>query len=234
MLPNKILGLVCLTAFASQVNAQDDKLPPFKQIEEVTANSNVFEVSNQRKPLVLKSHAQAKKYFSAENLTKLLKEVDYDKQILLVFAWKGSGQDRLEVTVVESSPEQLVFVYKPGKTRDLRPHYYVYAVRSNVKWEEKKSPAPAPKAKSGEFVKVSVKGKLKTGIFAIGGETTGSTITADGITWELDFGTNKTLLEQAQNLNGKQVHVKGRLHRKPGVEVRERWIVDVKSLVEAE
>jgi hypothetical protein len=107
-----------------------------------------------------------------------------------------------------------------------------------VKWEEKKpsspSPSPKSKSKSGEFVKVSIKGKLKTGIFAIGGETTGSTITADAITWELDFGSNKTLLEQAQKWNGKQVHVKGRLHRKPGVEVRERWIVDVKSLVEAE
>ncbi|HSG71731.1 MAG TPA: hypothetical protein VLA12_15015, partial [Planctomycetaceae bacterium] len=134
MLPNKLLGLVCLTVFTSQLAAQDDKLPPFKQIEEVTANPNVFDVSNQSKPLVLKSHAQVKKYFSAENLTKLLKEVDFDNQILLVFAWKGSGQDRLEVTVVESSPEQLVFVYKSGKTRDLRPHTYVYAVRSNVKW----------------------------------------------------------------------------------------------------
>ncbi|HUG18632.1 MAG TPA: hypothetical protein VMM56_06610 [Planctomycetaceae bacterium] len=233
MLPNKLLSLVCLTVFTSQLTAQDDKLPPFKQIEDVTANPNVFEVSNQTKPLVLKSHAQAKKYFSAESLTKLLKEVDFDKQILLVFAWKGSGQDRLEVTVVESSPEQLVFVYKPGKTRDLRPHTYVYAVRSNVKWEEKQPPATATK-KPGEFVKVSVNGKLKTGIFAIGGETTGSTITADGITWELDFGSNNTLLEQAQKWNGKQVLVKGRLHRKPGVEVRERWIVNVNSLVEAE
>jgi hypothetical protein len=229
MLPKNMICIICLTFFASTLYAQEAKLPLFKQIEHVTVSPNVFDVSHWNKPLVLKSHAQAKKYFSDENLEKLIKQVDFDRQLILVFAWNGSGQDRLQVTVLESSPQPLRFNYYPGKTRDLRPHTYIYAVRSDVRWE----PSEPPAAKSEEFIKVTVHGKLKTGLVAIGGETTGTVIVADGITWELDFGTDKTLREQAQKLNGKQVVVKGRLHRKPGVEVRERWIVDVKSLDEA-
>ena len=68
------------------------------------------------------------------------KQVDFQQQVLLVFAWKGSGQDRLEFAVAESFPEQIFFSLKPGKTFDLREHVHLYAVRSNVKWS-----APAKK-----------------------------------------------------------------------------------------
>ena len=81
-----------------------------------------------------------------------------------------------------------------------------------------------------EYIKVEVKGKLRTGIFAIGGETTGTTISAQGLTWELDFGDNKALREQATKLNGQTAIVKGTLEVRPGVEIRERWIVTVGSL----
>ena len=39
-----------------------------------------------------------------------------------------------------------------------------------------------------DSIRVTVVGTLRTGIIAIGGETTGTTITAKGITWELEFG----------------------------------------------
>ncbi|MCA9070409.1 MAG: hypothetical protein KDA84_15865 [Planctomycetaceae bacterium] len=39
-----------------------------------------------------------------------------------------------------------------------------------------------------DSISVKVIGTLKAGIVAIGGETTGTTITAKNITWELDFG----------------------------------------------
>lgn len=80
------------------------------------------------------------------------------------------------------------------------------------------------------YVRVEVKGKLRTGIVAIGGETTGTIITAGNITWELDLGRNARLRAAAKKLNGKTVVVKGTLTRKRGVEIRERWIVTVKSL----
>lgn len=85
--------------------------------------------------------------------------------------------------------------------------------------------------RSGEFIHVTVVGTLQTGIAAIGGETTGTTITSRNVTWELDLTKNRGLKNAAQKLQGKLVKVTGLLQRKRGVEVAERWIVDVKTLV---
>src|SRR5689334_1071591 len=82
---------------------------------------------------------------------------------------------------------------------------------------------------SQELITVTVVGTLRTGIVAIGGETTGTTISAKGIKWELDFGKNAELRAAAEKLDGKQVTVTGTLERRSGVEVKERWIVTVTS-----
>lgn len=79
-------------------------------------------------------------------------------------------------------------------------------------------------------INVDVVGTLHTGIFAIGGETTGATITAKGITWELNLGKKLALREAAEKLDGKSVRVRGSLERRPGVEIKERWIVTVSGL----
>ena len=81
-----------------------------------------------------------------------------------------------------------------------------------------------------ESITVTVAGTLRTGIVAIGGETTGTTITAKGIKWELDFGKNAELRTTAEKLDGKRVTVIGTLERHAGVEVKERWIIIVTSL----
>jgi hypothetical protein len=81
-----------------------------------------------------------------------------------------------------------------------------------------------------ESITVTVIGTLRTGIVAIGGETTGTTITANGITWELDFGKNAELRKAAEMLDGKKVVVEGSLERRAGVEIPQRWIVTVSSL----
>jgi hypothetical protein len=57
--------------------------------------------------------------------------------MVLVFAWKGSGQDKIEYTVAESYPEQIQFVYQRGRTRDLRTHFKIFVLRANVKWSAK-------------------------------------------------------------------------------------------------
>jgi hypothetical protein len=90
----------------------------------------------------------------------------------------------------------------------------------------------ADSAPADESINVTVVGTLRTGIVAIGGETTGTTITAKGIRWELDFGKNAELRAAAEKLNGKQVTVSGTLQRRAGVEIKERWIVTVMSLKE--
>src|SRR5262245_3766508 len=83
---------------------------------------------------------------------------------------------------------------------------------------------------TSESIAVVVVGTIRTGVVAIGGETTGVTITAKGITWELDLGKNPEFVETAKKLNGKQASVTGSLERKTGIEVPFRLIVNVKSI----
>jgi hypothetical protein len=110
---------------------------PIVKIDGVRPNKSVFKESSATKPLVLRSAEDAGKHFDEENLGRLKKKVDFTKQLVLVFAWRGSGQDKLNYSVAESYPEQIFFTYKRGRTRDLRPHVYVFALRSNVTWKAK-------------------------------------------------------------------------------------------------
>jgi hypothetical protein len=86
-----------------------------------------------------------------------------------------------------------------------------------------------------QYIKVEIKGTLRTGVVAIGGETTGTTITVKGkdaldVTWELDLGGNADLVALAKKLDGKTARVTGTYSKKRGVEIRERHIVKVASL----
>ena len=88
-------------------------------------------------------------------------------------------------------------------------------------------------AKEKEAEKMEFTGKLRTGIVAIGGETTGTILETKKGSFELDFGKQKDLRQKAEKLNGKNVTVVGRLDIRKGVEVKERRIVTVTSLEEA-
>ena len=80
-----------------------------------------------------------------------------------------------------------------------------------------------------DAVEVRVRGTLSAGIMAIGGETTGYTITARGVTWELEF-TDEAMRSKADGLDGKKVLVVGTLEARAGVEIRTRTIVQVTSI----
>jgi hypothetical protein len=80
------------------------------------------------------------------------------------------------------------------------------------------------------YIKVEMKGTIKTGIVAIGGETTGTTITVKDVTWELDLGGNKELAAAADKLNGKPALVTGTFTKVKGVERGERNVVKVTNL----
>ena len=88
-------------------------------------------------------------------------------------------------------------------------------------------------AADGEGKKVEVKGKLRTGIVAIGGETTGIILETDQGTFELDPGKSRELREKAAKLDGKMVAITGILHVREGVEVKARKIIAVNTLEEA-
>ena len=122
-------GIFATSAFAAE---KGEALAP--AIKEVSVEPSKPAFGGWSEPVEIRSAEEAEKHFEGDALAKLNKEVDFEKQIVLVFSWRGSGQDMLEYAVLESFPEQVVFSYKPGRTRDLRPHVHVYALRSNVRW----------------------------------------------------------------------------------------------------
>ena len=217
---------------------------PIVEIAEVKAAA--FTLDGARRPLLLQSSAEAAAYFGENDLAVLKDKADFSKQKVLVFAWRGSGQDRIEYEVLESFPEQIRFSYQPGRTRDLRPHVKVFAVRSDVKCiangtivsnleikeDGKWIPAKLPLAdlRGAKAVEVKVRGILTDGIIALGGETTGTTIRFGKTTWELNLQNKKAFNLAAGRLNGKPVVVSGLVRTQKGIEVATRTILTVESI----
>jgi hypothetical protein len=131
-----ILGSFFLLLVAALSASAGEGLPPIKEVS-AKPKANVFKTATRKKPIVLKSEDDAAKYFGDAELAKLKKAVDFEKQFALVFAWRGSGQDKLNTAILESFPEQIVFSIRRGRTRDLRPHVHVFALRANVRWSVK-------------------------------------------------------------------------------------------------
>lgn len=92
----------------------------------------------------------------------------------------------------------------------------------------------AESAVQENYIKVEIKGTLETGLMAVGGETTGTVIRANNVTWELDLGGNPDLPTLAKTLNAKTVVVTGTYQKIKGVEIPERHIVRVATLKAAE
>jgi len=114
---------------------------------------------------------------------------------------------------------------KPGREKDMRSALLflslaVVLIGVDAVWGEEKKEAEA-------FDQI---GTLQTGVMAIGGETTGTILDTGKGSYELEV--EGELAKKASGLNGKKVHVTGKLTVKQGVEVKERRIVNVKTLEE--
>lgn len=83
----------------------------------------------------------------------------------------------------------------------------------------------------GDYIDVTMRGTLKAGVMAIGAETTGVTLTAGTVTWELDLDDRQR--EIASRLDGRRAIVSGELRNARGVEIRNRSIVKVRSIKKA-
>lgn len=83
----------------------------------------------------------------------------------------------------------------------------------------------------GGSMEVEMAGIIRTGVMAIGGESTGTNISALGFIWELDLGGNKDFEVLAKQWDGKELVVKGTVTVKEGVERGRRVIVVVKKLL---
>lgn len=117
---------------------ESQRISEIVQLEMLKTTDAVFGAAKRFQPILLKTRQQAEPYFQPQSLKFLDQRVDFNKQYVLVFAWRGSGQDRLTHEVSANSGEgeaKIEFLLIPGRTRDLRSHVSVFAVRNDVIWE---------------------------------------------------------------------------------------------------
>ena len=93
---------------------------------------------------------------------------------------------------------------------------------------------PPPKEKEKAAPVQTYTGTVRTGIMAIGGETTGILLeTAANGTYELDTRGDREKAAQLEKLDGKKAVVTGEYRPRPGVEIKERRILIVASVAAA-
>ena len=59
------------------------------------------------------------------------KQVDFAKDKLVLFAWGGSGGDKL-TSKISDDGKTVTFGYTPGLTRDFRRHVHLFAIPKNA------------------------------------------------------------------------------------------------------
>lgn len=135
----RLFAAALLFALATVTPADDKKMKdaivdiPNDKADKIETNDGVA-----MKPITVSSEDDLKKVIPDEaSWKRIAKLVDFKVQKLLVFAWKGSGGDKLEYMVLERFPEIIKFAVAPGKTDDLRSHVRLFAVRNNVTWSVK-------------------------------------------------------------------------------------------------
>ena len=130
---------VLLLAFGSRpLLAAEYLTDPIREVKKIEVGQSAFDKKLvDKQPILIKDEKTASRYFDKDALKKL-KGVDFEEQHILVFAWSGSGQDKIKYVVAESFPEQITFRIERGRTRDLRKHARVFVIRSNVRWKFEK------------------------------------------------------------------------------------------------
>jgi hypothetical protein len=83
--------------------------------------------------------AKVKALADAAGRDAVAKQVDFAKEKVVVFAWQGSGGDRLVPELKTDGGKVIaVFTYSPGATDDLRPHGFAFSIPKDAVAEVKK------------------------------------------------------------------------------------------------
>jgi hypothetical protein len=113
--------------------AADQK--PVSVVRELTVKSaSGIEGGNATMPTKITTAEELKKAVG-ESADAVAKDVNFEKEYLLVFKWRGSGQDALAASTEAGDKSTAVFAYTRGRTKDLREHFKVFAVAKGTEWK---------------------------------------------------------------------------------------------------
>lgn len=110
---------------AAVIDKLKDMEPTHEAVESILKNEQAkTTIDKLNAPIVLTSMEEALKHLTRASMEKI--NVDFNKQQVVIFAWRGSGQDRLMGS--QPSDKKATFHYISGRTRDLRTHTAIYAL----------------------------------------------------------------------------------------------------------
>jgi hypothetical protein len=134
-----LLVTVALTLLASVALADEKKMTDtIREIAVDKADKIESKPGAAKKPTKITTAEELEKQIPDEATRKrLAKEVDFTTHTLLVFAWKGSGKDKIEYSILQSDPPQIEFTFTQGLTDDYRSHVKLFAVKNGLKWAVK-------------------------------------------------------------------------------------------------
>lgn len=110
-------------------------LLPITQVKSLHLKNQKEGVNGFPRAIILQSEKDAKNVLDQEGAEYFQGKVDFDKQMVVVFVWAGSGMDKLKYEVAESFPEQVRFKFERGMTRDHVRHVLPFILRKNVRWK---------------------------------------------------------------------------------------------------
>ncbi len=126
-----ILAAACGLLLSLAANADDTKVT----VKEFSLRGVKLDQVMGRigKPLEITDDDELAKTFPDKEVRdRLKKDADPATYKLVYFAWSGSGQDKLTYRVSDGEKKEVIFVYTPGRTRDLRAHFRLFAVLKEV------------------------------------------------------------------------------------------------------
>lgn len=191
---------------------------------------------------VIQDTASWKKLWSNWQPEKEVPQVDFASSIIVVATVRGFNEVRVHRLNLAAGGN-LQFALKQSRTSKPGFGYMMIELPAsdinqvNGRAIKKVRPFPAiePATKpdlqrpiedqSKDSIQVEVVGVMKSGVVAVGGESTGFTITANGMTFEVNL-----MRFRIADPNGKRARISGRLDVKPGVEGKQRRIIDVANI----
>ena len=130
-------NLMCAVALLVAVPVFACEAPPDVRPLATSVKFNFAKAGNTPMPVEIKSAEELMKsplFTDDASREAVKKQVDFTKEKLIVFVWKGSGQDKLEGALVKRGGTAQ-FTYKSGLTDDLREHAHIFAVPEYAKVE---------------------------------------------------------------------------------------------------
>ena len=136
-----VAALALSAAYADEANKEGkDRLVREIDLKGFTRTSTTGVASKPTKITNAEELAKAIPDADKEWRDRIAKQVDFDKEELLFFAWTGSGTDSLSFKVEETKRGPVaVFRYKQGLGDDIpRPRFRLYAIAKNWRIESTK------------------------------------------------------------------------------------------------